>query len=432
MATASIRPSTLGGIKQLAKKIRRERNISHSEALELASRQAGYENLVHAKRRLPVHGAPTSFPVYLTVHWQDWPERNGEATSSPPCYRAGRETLRVDLARPLCQVVTKHRVSRARGLSGFRMEYADHLEHLTNIQGQDRARDVLVSAARSLHFMEATGLQPVSTNRYASLQSTMTHLPGNDHLSHWFDPATAVYVCLDEPYRPAVMGLIPGRQRWLEQTGLQMVTPEWEGIYNAGHCVPHLISSDTALLQRVTAAVAKAQPLPSPTTWPHETGLCGEDFVSPQRLADAKPRRPRPRPSWRNHKGASPYGGAAGIPSKWRPAKPMQLELHRELGHLLQQLVGFSWRVTQKLGTARSRLDEWSVLEHKHLNNEVASDLYYGGRNIRFCTTDAERLDGLSKARALVGRGYDECKPRREILAIFDAAIGEVHKRQNL
>ena len=71
MVIASIRPSTVDGIKQLAKKIRRERNITHTQALEDASRQAGYENFVHAKRQLVEAGAPRNFPVYLLISTQN-------------------------------------------------------------------------------------------------------------------------------------------------------------------------------------------------------------------------------------------------------------------------------------------------------------------------------------------------------------------------
>lgn len=430
MVIASIRPSTVDGIKKLAKKIRRERNITHTEALESASRQAGYENFVHANRQLVGAGTPRGFPAYLSVHWRIPRERNGEPRHDGP--RAGREILRVNLAQPLSQIVAKHRVSHDRGLYGFRMEYEDHLEHLTNAQGKDRARKVLLTAARSLRFMEATGLQPASTKKYHDLMRPLEKMPGRDHQSQWFDPATEGYVFLDEPYAAALKNHSAERQRWLERNGLQMVAPEWEGIYYPGECLPRLVGPDGTLLQRVADALAKVQPVMEPETWPHETGLCGDDFVSPKRQADAKPRRPRPGPSWRDHKGATPYGGAAGIPSRWRPTKSMPIDLHQQLGPLMQKLcVGFSWRVSEKLGTARSQLEDWSFMEHKHQHEEAVYDLYYGGPSRPVCNTDAERLDVLTTARAIVERGYDDCKPRRGLLAALDAAIGEMGTPQN-
>lgn len=430
MVIASIRPSTVDGIKQLAKKIRRERNIAHTEALEDASRRAGYENFVHAKRQLAGGGEPRRFPVYLSVHWNTPRERNGEP--KPAGLRAGREILRVDLVRPLSGIVAKHRVSLGRGLYGFRMEYEDHLEHLTNVQGQDTARKVLLTAERSLRFMEATSLQPVSTQKHHDLLRTLEKMPGRDHQSQWFDPATEGYVFLDEPYAAELENNAAERQLWLERNGLQMVTPEWEGIYYPGECLPRLIGSDGALLQHVADALAKVQPVTEPETWPYETGFCGDDFVSPKRQADAKPRRPRPGPSWQEHKGATPYGGAAGIASRWRPTKPMPFDLHQQLGSLMKKLrVGFSSRVSQKLDIARSQLEDWSIMEHKHQHDSAAYDLYYGGPSTPVCSTHAECLDALMTARVIVERGYEDCKPRRELLATLDSAINEMGKRQD-
>ncbi len=61
------------------------------------------------------------------------------------------------------------------------MEYADHLEHLTTAVSQDDARERLLSAVRSLRFMEATGLQPVTTQKMRDLLRPLDDLPGRDH-----------------------------------------------------------------------------------------------------------------------------------------------------------------------------------------------------------------------------------------------------------
>lgn len=59
---------------------------------------------------------------------------------SPGVAFAGRETLQVDLSKKLLDVVAKHQVRLTRGLSGFRTEYVDHLEHLTNLPSSEAAR----------------------------------------------------------------------------------------------------------------------------------------------------------------------------------------------------------------------------------------------------------------------------------------------------
>lgn len=45
---SKIVPKTLSGIKQLAKKLKRSCGCSHTEGLDMAARQAGYENYRHA------------------------------------------------------------------------------------------------------------------------------------------------------------------------------------------------------------------------------------------------------------------------------------------------------------------------------------------------------------------------------------------------
>lgn len=47
-----IKPSTLNGVKQLAKKISKAEGIPHTKALDVAARQAGYENYRHARKEL--------------------------------------------------------------------------------------------------------------------------------------------------------------------------------------------------------------------------------------------------------------------------------------------------------------------------------------------------------------------------------------------
>ncbi|ADP20012.1 MULTISPECIES: hypothetical protein [Achromobacter] len=298
MNIASIRPSTVDGIKQLAKKIHGEQRISYVLALDEASRQAGYDNFVNAKRQLGREHVPDLHPVYLSVHWCSGRANNVKRALSD--LSSGRELLRLDLSRPLLEIVPKHRAPHARGLFGFRMEYEDHLEHRLNVDAQDKARQLLLGAARSLRFMEATGLQPVTTRKYQKLQRLMTRLPGRDHDSDWFDPVSASYVCLNEPDDPIRVSS-PERDQWLAQNGLSCVAPDWPGIYCPWSCMPYLISPDGALLQRVASALVRVRPIRAPGFWPHETGICNDEFVSPRRQADAKPRRRRPGPFWVGH-----------------------------------------------------------------------------------------------------------------------------------
>lgn len=46
---SKIKPSGLEGIKRLAKRIKKDRNIKHSKALDVASVQAGFKDFRHAR-----------------------------------------------------------------------------------------------------------------------------------------------------------------------------------------------------------------------------------------------------------------------------------------------------------------------------------------------------------------------------------------------
>jgi hypothetical protein len=59
-----LRPSTLDGIKRLAESIKDARGITHTEALNVAARQAGYQSFTHARHQLTAtEAAAGEFPV---------------------------------------------------------------------------------------------------------------------------------------------------------------------------------------------------------------------------------------------------------------------------------------------------------------------------------------------------------------------------------
>lgn len=47
-----VNPSTMEGIKRLAKSLKREKNISHTEALDQAAQAAGFQDFRHAQTTL--------------------------------------------------------------------------------------------------------------------------------------------------------------------------------------------------------------------------------------------------------------------------------------------------------------------------------------------------------------------------------------------
>jgi hypothetical protein len=237
MSTSSIPPSTVDGIKRLAKTMGRERGITHTQALEVAAHEAGFQNFLHAKRAITKHAGlmRQSHSAFLTAHWYVL-----HGKSSPTTRRGGRETLEVALARPLPEVIARHQVPNVRNLNTFRMEYIDHLEGLPNSDSQKNARDRLLAAARSLRFLEATGLRPVTTQQQREPIYQLNDMPMGDHQSWWTDPATGEWLVLDEPYEHVVPRAAE-RERWLNERGFHIIAPAWEGLYSPGNSIPYFV-----------------------------------------------------------------------------------------------------------------------------------------------------------------------------------------------
>lgn len=438
MKTANIQPSSLDGLKTLAKKLKQERSIRHTEALEVASRQAGYQSFVHARRSLAtaVGGASgTNYSVFLTAHWYEHrsgtlnsSEINTNALGGPPRRRAGRELLQVNLTRSLPSIVAKHRVGKARGLGAFVMEYDDHLEMHSLADSQQKAREFLLLAERALRFMDVTGLQPVSLQVHRQRLGSLDNLPGHDHMSDWFDPISGAVAMLDEPYPEALIGRARERVIRLADIGFSEIALTWEGLHNPGVTKPFLVSNDQALLARVATAVAALPRYEFPKSWQAQTTSQGDAFVSPQRIRDRKTRRPIPKASYANRMGATPYGGNFGTPSRWRPMQQMQPALHMELGAILRRLAALTvpWKVREHLHTHfRSELENWANYEHP--GEDIGYQAYYGQEPLERYKTRQQHLAGLIRAKEIVSAGYNDCKPRRQLIAAiyaFATAVG--------
>lgn len=84
------RPSSLDGIKRLAKSIKAERGVSHREALELAARQAGFQSYTHARRRLE---APEPEPVFADFPARPTQRAGGRDAFLERCREAWVDTL---------------------------------------------------------------------------------------------------------------------------------------------------------------------------------------------------------------------------------------------------------------------------------------------------------------------------------------------------
>lgn len=68
MSTLKVRPSSIDGIKRLAKRIASEKSLKHTAALEEAARIAGYQTFLHAKRSLARATEPAA-KLIARRHW---------------------------------------------------------------------------------------------------------------------------------------------------------------------------------------------------------------------------------------------------------------------------------------------------------------------------------------------------------------------------
>lgn len=143
MLSENIRPSTLDSIKRLAKSIKGERGMRHTQALDAAAQAAGYQNFRHASNVLSAQSGAEirrhCHHVYLTAYWKD-----KESGSS------GRETLSLELPCPWGELIVPNQLENHRALVHFRAEGPDHLarEHLERTQSE--ARRAVCAAARAL------------------------------------------------------------------------------------------------------------------------------------------------------------------------------------------------------------------------------------------------------------------------------------------
>ncbi|MHB1937221.1 MAG: DUF5623 domain-containing protein [Acidobacteriaceae bacterium] len=431
MSSETIRSSTMDGIKRLAKSLKIERGIQHTQALDAAAQAAGFQNFRHAGNVL--RGAPKTersrpgHRVFLTCYWKG---RDGGGT--------GRETLSVWLSVPWGDLITLLQLQNHRALVDFRAEGSDHLAHEHLQSSQSAARRVVCAAARALHFMDATKLRPSKGHSRAFPGGRSSNaVPGRDHYSLWYDRQTKRYLFADEPYEKAVEGKEQERETWAQEHGFTIVKPEWAGMYapDVGSRL-YLIAAETGgiPLQRIAAALDKLPPPIVEAEWDGESAPMTPFFVSPGAIAMAtaakgKPKTPRKSGGQRNSVGYV----QTFVGPQCRPKGRMPIETHAQVGRLLKSVLKDTYYrkgVYNRVDAIRSELDEWTQREYNHaeLPNEQSFDLYYQESASTFsrALAEAERerhVQSLAQAKKLLGEHYPNSPPLRSLLKKVDAAV---------
>lgn len=432
MSSEAIRPSTLDGIKRLAKSLKIERRIQHVRALDDAAQAAGFQNFRHASNvlRTTVPKAEHRLPGYrtfLTAYWKN--RENGGS---------GRETLVLWLSERWGELITPLQLQNHRSLVNFRAEGSDHLARAHLLSTQSEARRTVCAAARVLHFMSATRLRPSkSLSRAFPGGRSDNAIPGRDHYSVWYDRETKRYLFADEPYERAVETKAWEREDWAQRYGFVILKSKWTGMYapDVGSQL-YLVADETKgiPLQPIAAALDK---LPAPvveTAWTGESAPMLPFFVSPDTIAKAVAEKNKPKtlPKSNVQRNSVGYVQTFVGPQR-RPKGRMPIEAHAEVGRLLKLVLMATYYrkgVYNRVNSIRSELDEWAQREYSHteLSNERFFELYYreSGSTFKRSLAETERdrhVESLIEVKRLLCVHYPDCPPLRSVLKKIEFAV---------
>lgn len=421
----ALRPSSIEGIKRLADRIEREESIKRAEALERASRSAGFSNYAHARRSLAESPVPEArrHDLHITAYWHDLP--TGET---------GRETLVIAVDHRLDEMILPRQFANNRHLLAFRRKESDHVEGKQVFGDQRSARKAVCGAARALHFIDATGLQPYSRSLVSPIERWQSDpLPGADHASTWRDAASGELVITDEPYRPAISSRDADRLAWAARHGLTLSASAWPGMYapGAGSSL-HVLARDAHLAQRVVGSTGRLRVCPVDETWTGTSAPSRPIYRSPVEAAGRKNvRAPRDPRLARSTARTTPYALVLSGHSR-KPTGRMPLDAHDAVARDLRMAIGsaeYRPGVRERLDRVRSELDDWVQVEYdrQELDMERFSEMYYGalGAAFRRRPTVAERaalLAAIGRVREQVARRYPDCEPLRRLIRLIDHA----------
>lgn len=433
MSSENIRPSTMDGIKRLAKSFKTKRGIQHAQALDESAKVAGFENYRHARNKLKVAAQSSAKPsarhrVYITVYWHD--KQSGER---------GRETLSLQLATLWSELIQPAQFQNHRAMVHFHRDGPDHLAQHELSSSQSRARSSVCAVARTLQFMDATKLKPSKgySRVYPDGRSSNA-VPEHDHESVWYDPETKRYLYADEPYEASAEKAILERNAWAERHGITIIKASWSGMYYSnGDTRLYLISHAQKGIPLGPVAAA-LEHLPAPMnedTWNGESAPSFPYFVSPGSIKSDAVVKMLPQKLPRPNSGKQTTVGYVQtfVGQQRRPNGKMPVEMHARVGELLKSVLVASFQrkgVYNRVNNIRSELDEWTMREYNHeeLPSEQFFDLYYheSGNTYERSLSEKERLQhtkSLEEVKRILAAHYSDSKPLRIVLKKVDGAI---------
>lgn len=426
MSNQDIRPTSIVGIKRLAKTIKVKRDIPHNQALNEAARLAGFESFKHAGNKLPTHRvklkAPPLHRLFITAFWKD---RDSGAR--------GRETTWVDLSASWTDLVTRTQMQAHRSLVRLVQEAEDHFSYQYMFSSQSSARRATCASVRTFQFIDATKLRPSKAHsRVYPGGSSMNVIPGRDHSSSWYDPASKAYVFVDEPYERAELSVSAERTAWAEAHQYSVFKPDWPGMYNPGGPGGSRLflitpNKNASLLNTLVAALNR---LPHPMIEENWVGKSTEGlnrFISP---AEEKKASTPAQVTTKAPQSQQPR--AARLPQEPRPGR-MPIEVHEEVGQKLKSVLADSFKrdgVFNRLNIVRGELDNWIQREYDPiaLPMERFSEVYYGSEPKPTFSSSlppsqvAKHVLELQNVKQIIERYYTKSQAK-SVLTRIDSAI---------
>ena len=426
MLIDELRPTTLDGVKSFAAQLRKQKGIKHSSALDIAAKAANCSNFRNAQNVLPARGSAADCPyVLLTIYWCDKDKR----------YQVGRETLRIELARPILETCGKLLLKKVRGFGNLRMVADDHFICDDIAQSQDYARSRLATAERSLRFMEQTGLRPSRDYRNGYPEKSLDNkLPNRDHATDWVDPATGQFIVVDEPYRGAPDE--SKRAAWAARHNWRIVKTSWPGMYYPYNCDFYVATDGTTGfdLDVLVAMINEMLPPMLAENWSGKSIPSWETFISPMAKTPQDIRRARCRGTIYPNASATtvPYSYNIGS-SRRRPKGELGIEGHREVGRMVKVVLSsgsLPYSVYNRMESVRCTLEDWMGLEigRGQLEGPEFFDVYYNDLEDDDPLWDkAKSCDGviaiLGALKHKLKAAYPDCAPLRRHLNRIDMSV---------
>ncbi|WP_245464620.1 DUF5623 domain-containing protein [Mesorhizobium sp. M1E.F.Ca.ET.045.02.1.1] len=432
MSKTDVQPSSIEGIKRLAKAISKRDAIPHTKALDTASQVSGFGNFQHAHRLLSnrsADAAPARHVVYISTFWRDSETRT-----------SGRETIRVFLSTPLDEMIKPTQYRYAHKLGRFRRHASDHVIDEYRPDSASAALARACGAARVLQFMDITGLRP-SKARVEPRGGYSARLPGHDHGSVWFDPVAKHHVGADEPYSGSALSKMAERDAWARQHNWSLAKPDWAGMYfpeGGSELFLYADASKGYSLEGLLKALSKACAAIVPENCDRVAIGAHAPFVTPGEKAAAEAKRAkdvqRKAPSPRGPKTTVEYRLPLSGKPRRRPKTAMPVDAHAKIGSLLKGvLVDMRARagVYKRIDAVRSELDDWVQCEHDRqaMSDAVFFDLYYGESSTGGKPeTGEQHVKNLRLAQSMLAQHYPDCAPLRDLMGKIDLAVASLEK----